>query len=386
MIGIEWEDPRKHLERAFLYSPRDPSEIDTIVQPRRGSRKAQILADMEAYSVAETIYLQALETSNRDAEKDYMALLLHKAMIHRSLDDIPGTLAVYDRIVEFVNDRLPDTDHPAYADNLATAYMNKGIILCEVRRFDEAMPLFQAAESVWWELVSKHNMTLFKFSLGLVSLNQALTLGKLDRNREMMNAYDRAIDILEELVESGVKPSPEHELALCYFNKAAGLFAAAEGDQRYVALNLTRRAVRIWERLIQVEAVKHPRYYLASAWIQIGDIRHALYPHLPVPEEYQRGIEIMTGLVRDEGRTDLANILANAHKQAATAYGNAGHSRTALKHMNEAVTILDRLTGIDGREDVRTPLIEALEKRGGDADTGRDGNERGKRILTGGET
>jgi serine/threonine protein kinase len=103
--GVQWTDPREWLLKAFKADGRDPSEIETLLPERKGSRKAQAIADLAAYEEARRIFQRLVVSGRKDLEPQLADLCMEKAFVHQNVDDIPGAVALYDRALA-IRERL----------------------------------------------------------------------------------------------------------------------------------------------------------------------------------------------------------------------------------------------------------------------------------------
>lgn len=98
--GISWDDPREWLVRALQADGRNPAEAEKLLPACRGSPKAQVIADMAAYDEAQRIFERLVAGGRSELESESARLCLHKAHVHKCVDDLPGAVAQDERAIE----------------------------------------------------------------------------------------------------------------------------------------------------------------------------------------------------------------------------------------------------------------------------------------------
>ena len=152
---------------------RDPSEAMEIVARQGSSRRGQLVADIAVYDEARCIYERLVKGGRKDLENDLANLYHNAAIVHETVDDTSGAVALYDRAIE-IRERLVNVEgRRELANDLARLYMNK-----------------------------------------------ANAVSALGDNRAAVALYDRAIEIRERLVNVEGRRELANDLANLYGNKA----------------------------------------------------------------------------------------------------------------------------------------------------------------------
>lgn len=98
--GTKWDDPRVWLAEALKLSGRDQSELEALLKEQKGSRKAQALLDLEVYERALSLYSNLIEQGRKELQTSLAFLLVHKALVHENVGDVPGAIAMYDKAIQ----------------------------------------------------------------------------------------------------------------------------------------------------------------------------------------------------------------------------------------------------------------------------------------------
>ena len=201
-------------------------------------------------------------------------LLIDKVEFRRALEISAEAVLVYERLVNVQN-------RQELLNNLAGSYNNKGISLDNLGRLNEAIVEYNKAIEILKNLVGNGRSELLN-DLAMVYLNKGVSLDNLGRLDEAIAEYDKAIEIRKELVENG-RSELSNDLAAAYLNKGVSLR-------------------------------------------QLGRLNEAI-------AEYDKAIEIRKELV-ENGRSELSNELA-------IAYLNKGNALDSLSRLSEAIEFYD---------------------------------------------
>ena len=180
-----------------------------------------------------------------------------------------------------------------------------------------------------------------------------MRLRALGDNRAAVGLYDRAIEILERLVNVEGRRELANDLATLYMNKANAVMNL--GDNR-AAVGLYDRAIEILERLVNVEGRRELANDLATLYMNKAVAVRNLGDNRAAVGLYDRAIEIRERLVNVEGRRELANDLARLYMNKAVAVGALGDKRAAVGLYDRAIEIRERLVNVEGRRELANDL------------------------------
>ncbi len=121
-----------------------------------------------------------------------------------------------------------------------TGATRRGELVAQLAAYDEAKRLYE-------EMAVGGRAELRK-ELAKLCQEKALLHDTLGDAPGTVQEYERAIGLLEQLVEREGRGELANDLAMAYMNKASALYSLGEGR---AALGLYDRAIAIWERLVQ---------------------------------------------------------------------------------------------------------------------------------------
>ena len=98
VLGVTWDDPRDWIVAAIQLRGGNPLDADARLLERRGTRKAQGIADLAAFEDAHQMF-QAMADAGRPVGRQLAALRGEKALVHANLDDMGGALSLLDRAI-----------------------------------------------------------------------------------------------------------------------------------------------------------------------------------------------------------------------------------------------------------------------------------------------
>jgi len=267
--GIKWDDPIEWLEKAYKLSGRDLSELNDAIEEMKGSRKAQGLIDLEVYEKAQRIYSDLIDQGMKDLEYDLSTLLINKAFVHNSVDDIPGAIAMYDKAIEIWERLVHKEGRTELANNLATVYLNKAIAVMGLGDNRAAVEMYDKAIEIWERLVHKEGRTELANNLATVYLNKAIAVMGLGDNRAAVEMYDKAIEIRERLVDKEGRTELLGDLAWVRVNKVLPLLNLGE---KVEARDEARQAVSVLRSEVQRTGRADLKNVLAWAESNLGKL------------------------------------------------------------------------------------------------------------------
>ena len=199
--GVKWDDPIKLLEKAYKISGRHPSELKDAIEEMKGSRKAQALIDLETYESVKRIYSDLIDQGRKDLEHDLSILLINKAFVHESIDDIPGGVAMYDKAIEIWERLVHKEGRTELSNNLATVYRNKAVGVRGLGDNRAAVEMYDKAIEIWERLVHKEGRTELLGGLAQVRVNKASCLLELGEETEARDEARQGVQILRSEIQ-----------------------------------------------------------------------------------------------------------------------------------------------------------------------------------------
>ncbi|HEY6341786.1 MAG TPA: tetratricopeptide repeat protein [Bryobacteraceae bacterium] len=242
------------------------------------------------------------------------------------------------------------------AENVATALMNRGNALADLKRFGEAVACYDRAVEMREELVRAGRLDL-REDVATALMNKGNALADLKRLQEAVACYDRAIEMREELARAG-RSDLREDVATALMNKGVALRDLKRLEEAVACHN---RAIEGYEELVRAGRLDL-RENVATALMNKGNALADLKRLQEAVACYDRALEIREELAR-AGRLDL-------REDVATALMNKGVALRALKRLEEAVACYERvIEGYEelvraGRLDLREDVAAALMNEG----------------------
>ena len=216
-----------------------------------------------------------------------------------------------------------------------------------------ALALYDRAIEILNRLVNVEGRHGLANYLATFYVSKANLVGVLGDNPAAVGLYDRAIEIRERLVNIEGRREFADGLAGLYANKAVAVKNL--GDSR-AALALYDRAIAIIERLVKVDGRHELANNLAMVYMNKANAVCGLGDNRAAVGLYDRAIEIRERLVNAESRRELANDLAGLYMNKAVAVKNLGDRRASVALNDRAIEILERLVNFDGRRELANDL------------------------------
>ncbi len=131
-----------------------------------------------------------------------------------------------------------------------------------------------------------------------------------------------------------------------------------------------RAAVTLYDQAIAIPSVWSTTRAAANSptiWPRLYEQGHrgeALGDNRAAVTLYDQAIAIRERLVNDEGHSELANDLANAYMNKASAVRDLGDNRAAVTLYDQAIAIRERLVNNEGRRELANDLADGLCEQG----------------------
>jgi tetratricopeptide (TPR) repeat protein len=328
----------------------------------------------------------------------------HGSALWEKRDFVPCLLA-YDMAVRLREDQIQRQGRAELRNDLAEAYVNRGLSLMNVGRLEEALADYRAATDLREELVNRDGRNDLRHDLGVTYLNRGNALQRLGRLEEALaesgapiglyeelvrregrsdlrnylamaymhrgnelaglgrleqalSDHGAAIDLREELVRREGRRDLRDELALAYLNRGTTLRELGRLDE---ALSDYNAAISLYEELVRQEGCPELRHDLAEAYLNRGIALWRLDRLEEALCDYATCIGLEEELVHREGHRELAGDLAIEYAGHAGLLLRMGRRQEACQRAREAASILQREVTRTGRDDLRRALEYAEE-------------------------
>jgi serine/threonine protein kinase len=402
ITGAVWDDPKGWLLKAFKASGRDPAGTKKFTSKRHGSQKEQALADLEAYEEVDAILSELVLNGREDLKQDKAKVLGFRAMLLDYLDDIPGSLNLYDQAITMTKDFEPEENEiesrrnlakltlrkanalakaatyreaekgydqiivilegtpdietePESAALLAMAYSNKALMQMYIQTIPETLETYDKAIAIMSRLVWEEGFHNKSKHLAVFMMNKALALRELDQGRLAVEFFNLAARILEPLVYEEGRKEFLFELGRIYFNKGLTLLDLNDFRQ---ADDVLSRSVDILEQLVERENRKDLRELLSLGYLNKAVVLNCLGSHEAMQPIATKAIDILECLVIREGRSELEYELARVYVSKGDGLASLNRFDAALELYTKALAIMERLIDSGGRRELLPSLAE----------------------------
>ncbi len=344
-----WKDPVDWLERAFIAADRDTNEMIELIPEREGSRKAQILVDLEVFENAEAIYFELAKAGNTDVLEDLASLYFNKASVFISLDDLTSALRMYDKVINIYDKLVFNENRTELASDLVNAYLDKGHTLQEKGDFQFALAVYdQTIKLLKWSNEREYSAENAN-GIAKAYMNKGVANFLLQNQQEAISFIDQAIEIWVRLVDQEGFLQAEQLLGLAYLSKVNSLKALGENA---LANETIDKALIIYETQVHQKDNKNMRHRLSMVYETKAAILGDIGEHQEAVLYYDKAIRIEENLFHQEGRSEFANELAVTYLNKANSLVILGEYESALSHYNKSMTTWERLIYQEGRSEL----------------------------------
>lgn len=156
--------------------------------------------------------------------------------------DINNEIEIYEKL-------LSHEKRQELANNLAMAYMNKGVVLRILSRLNEAVSEYDKAIVIFENLINEQNRQELVNDLAMAYMNKGNTLDSLGRSNEAISEYDKAIAIRENLINHEKRHELANDLAMAYINKGVALNNLGRLNE---AVDKYNKAIELFNDLEQI--------------------------------------------------------------------------------------------------------------------------------------
>jgi tetratricopeptide (TPR) repeat protein len=309
-----------------VFSELSKNENDSIAELMQGNqRMSELSPEKSPQQISE-----ALEHFNKAIKLDSnnTSALVARSSFFYQFGKFRECLADCESLIKILEDSINKLGRTVLANDLASAYMNKGVSLDNLGKLNEAIIEYDKAIEIIKSLVEQGKTELAN-DLASAYMNKGVSLGNLGKLNEAIIEYDKAIEILKDLVEQG-RTELANDLAKAYINKGVSLDNLGKLNEAIIEYD---KAIEILKDLVEQGRTELANE-LAKAYMNKGVSLGNLGKLNEAIIEFDKAIEIRKPLV-EQGRTELANDLAKV-------YMNKGVSLRQLGKLDEAIAEYDK--------------------------------------------
>ena len=219
---------------------------------------------------------------------------------------------------------------------LATAYMNRGLTLKNMGKYEEALKDYGKGIAIR-ESLHEAGRLYDENDLATAYMNRGNALGDVGRNEEALKDYGNCIAIRESLHEAG-RLYDENDLATAYMNRGVTYRAVGKYEE---ALKDYGQCIAIMESLHEAGRL-YDENDLATAYMNRGNALGDVGRNEEALKDYGNCIAIRESL-HEAGRLYDENDLATAYMNRGNALGDVGRNEEALKDYGNCIAIMESL-------------------------------------------
>ncbi len=176
---------------------------------------------------------------------DLAAAYLNKGVALYSLGKLNEAILEYEKAIG-IREKLVQQGRGELANELAKAYLNKGVALQGLGKLNEAILEYEKAIAILAPLVQQGRGELAN-DLAAAYLNKGVALYSLEKPNEAILEYEKAIGIREKLVQQG-RGELANDLAMAYLNKGVALRGLGKLNE---AIEIYGEAINLWEEMLK---------------------------------------------------------------------------------------------------------------------------------------
>ncbi len=267
---------------------------------------------------------------------------------------LAADIAVYDE-ARHIYERLIKGGQKDLDVSLASLCVNAASVHETLDDTSGALALYDRAIEIIKQMVNVEGEIELSGNLATYYVRKANLLKSLGDNLAAIDLYDQAIDMEKLFNTIDGRYNLDERLARIYVNKANAFMSL--GDNQTAVIQY-ERAIEIWERLVNIEGRRELADELAKIYTNKANAHRRLKDYQAAVVLYDRAIEIIKQLVNIEGRRELTDALAKVYMNKAIAFTNLKDYQAAVALYDHAIEISERLINIEGRRELANGLAE----------------------------
>ncbi len=339
-------DPADWLRKVIVEAGEDPSLADELLPVREGSRKAQLLADLEVYEEVSKRYKELVDNGREDLLLDTGTALFAKARIHETIGDLTGAVEAFDTSMRMLDEIPDDPSNIVLNFRHGNANIRKAVCLCNLGNLSEGETIFDSGITRFENLVEGQDQRGYRTLLGRYYMSKAIVLRIKGQGQDALILYNRAEKIFTDLVDDSRLNDTLIDLTTVYLNTAVAMVDIQDYSG---AITYFQKNIDIIEELVYQKDQKTQRHGLATAYQNLGGLYNVIDKKGDAIACYDRTIEIWEQMVYIEKRSDYEQYLALIYNSKATSLKYIdGKKEEALNLYGKARQIAQRLTYQEG--------------------------------------
>jgi tetratricopeptide (TPR) repeat protein len=234
------------------------------------------------------------------------------------------------RVVRKTLPKFEDKHHETFESLAKELYQIANSNIVGNHNYEEAINLYRCVEKLLEYLVNKTVSIELSNNLAMAYMNKGISLDSLGKLNEAIAEYDKAIEILKLFVDNG-RTELANDLASAFMNKGISLWSLGKLNEALIEYG---KAIEILEPLVEQGRTELAND-LAMAYMNKATTLYYQKNYSEAETDYDKSIKIQEGLVTEENRVELTNDLAKS-------YWSKGNTVKYLGRIDEAIKFYDK--------------------------------------------
>jgi len=335
-----------------------------MIRARLHIKKAYIQDNIDDLSGALTSYsvaidnLETITDEKCDHNIRYLlaSTLMDKGLVYHKTGNNDEALNLMDQSI-IILENLIREGLDQYRKPLSTLLMNKSVMHFTRGENDDAITGFDRAITVLKPLYEQDRSGTYNLLLASLYLNKGNVIFQLDRYQEALELYDTVIRITRE---TGSEDDNYKNLLMtkAYQNKSYVLVKLNRPDD---ALKMIHRAVKGFETIVRENAKTEYTPELSGAYCAQAELLDGLDRTDEALEYINRAYNLSVELVEKVGRDDLHGNMAWFQAKRAMILAKSGHKQQAKTDARDALNLLKVEFKKSGRADFKKMISDLRE-------------------------
>lgn len=296
----------------------------------RLGRPEKALAEYDtAIEILEKYNTETNGEANSKIIRDMAAIHLNKASTFEHLGNLVEAFEELSESEKFYS------ASEEFAQHLAGVYINKSQIFRLLGRIDESIELSSSAIKILEKLITEQGRNELANDLATAYMNRGNSLQQLTgKIEDGIKDYDKAIGIREQLVNDRKREEIGSDLAAVYLNKSTALWALDKWDE---SIEECDKGIFILERLVLEKKYEEFDISLAGVYSNKGEALSNLNRFEESIELNGKALAILERLVVRKGHLELADTLASVLMNRGLTFERVSRFEDAINCFDKAI-------------------------------------------------
>jgi tetratricopeptide (TPR) repeat protein len=295
----------------------------------------------------------------------------HRAVLQRWLGRPSEALGDVDKVVKLrqgtrdfvITKKMADSWVQITSNAVEGARVDRGLILADLKRYSESFSDLDAAAKFYWTKVNTEGKAERRIDLAVALSLRGSVLPSLGRASESIKDMKEAVRIFRQLIDEEGRSELEENLASTLADKAIALRDLVPEkntlDDFDESVRLRRKLVNGWRSELENDLASA----LTNRAIFLRATRKPANLDLAL-KSLNEAVDIRNRLIRNESYPELSNHLASSLTYRGLVLTGLDNASKALTDLDEAVKRRTELVEAQGRSELKDELAISLLARG----------------------